>query len=78
MCTVPINMKYTHKMLILTHKEVTNTMSTVYTTLDYEYKHKNKGTSLVLVAGKLGCTNETNKATLRCVQYTEICESCSN
>ena len=29
-------------MLILTHTEVTNTMSTVYTTLDYEYRHKNK------------------------------------
>ena len=29
-------------MLILTHTEVTNTMSTVYTTLDYEHRHKNK------------------------------------
>ena len=42
----------THKMLILTHTEVTNAMSTVYTTLDYEYRHKNKGTGLILVPRK--------------------------
>ena len=39
-------------MLILTHTEVTNTMSTVYTTLDYEYRHKNKCTDLILVPRK--------------------------
>ena len=33
-----------YKMLILTHTEDTNTMSTVYTTQDYEYRHENKGT----------------------------------
>ena len=41
-------------MLILTNTEVTNTMSTVYTTLDYEYRHQNKGTGLVLILGKCG------------------------
>ena len=34
-------------MLILTYTEVTNTMSTVYTTLDYEYLHENKGTDQI-------------------------------
>ena len=29
-------------------------MSTVYTTLDYEYKHKNKANSKVLVPTKCG------------------------
>ena len=33
----------THKMLILTHTEVTNTISNVYITLDYKYRHENKG-----------------------------------
>ena len=37
-----------------THTEVTNTLSSVYTTLDYEYGHKNKGTGLVLVLRKCG------------------------
>ena len=36
-----------YRVLILTHTEVTNTMSTVYTTLDYEYRHENRGTYLV-------------------------------
>ena len=36
-------------MLILTHTEVTNAMSAVYTTLDYEYKHKNKATGQVYI-----------------------------
>ena len=52
MCTV-LTLS-THKMLILRLTEVTNTMSTVYTTLDYEYKHGNKGTDLVLVPRKYG------------------------
>ena len=41
-------------MLILTHTEVTNAMPTVYTTLDYGYRHKNKGTGMVLVPRKYG------------------------
>jgi NADH:ubiquinone oxidoreductase subunit F (NADH-binding) len=32
--------------------EVTTTMSTVYTTLDFEYRHENKGSDLVLVPRK--------------------------
>ena len=41
-------------MLILTHTEVTNAMSTVYTTLDYGYRYKNKVTGIVLVPKKCG------------------------
>ena len=41
-------------MLILKHTELTNAMSNVYTTLDYEYRHKNKGTGLILVPRKCG------------------------
>ena len=40
-------------MLILTHTEVTNTISAAYTTLDYGQRHKNKRTGLVLVASYL-------------------------
>ena len=29
-------------------------MSTVYTSLDYEYRHKNKGTGIALVPKKCG------------------------
>ena len=50
MCTAPMNMKYTQNA----HTEVTNTMPTVYSTLDYGYRHKNKGTDLVLVPRKSG------------------------
>jgi hypothetical protein len=32
--------------------EVANTMSTVYTILDYQCRHENKGTGLALVARK--------------------------
>ena len=39
---------------VLTHTEVTYTMSPVYTTLIYEYRHENKGTDLVLVLRKCG------------------------
>ena len=53
-----IYIEYAYKMLIHhTHMyrfEVTNAMSTVYTTLDYEYKHKNKATGQVLVPTKCG------------------------
>ena len=48
-CT--ITLKYI-QMLILTHTEVTNAMPTVYTTLDYDYRHKNKCTLIILVPGK--------------------------
>ena len=34
-------------MFILTQTEVTNAMTTVYTILDYDYRHKNKGTGIV-------------------------------
>ena len=53
-----------------THTEVTNTMSPVYTTLDYKYRHKNKGTGLVWYLQKVWGVqiNETKKAT-RCAQY---------
>ena len=42
------------KFFEYTHTEVTNVMSTVYTTLDYEYRHKNKGTGIELVPKKCG------------------------
>ena len=51
MCT--ITLKYI-QMLILTHTEVTNAMPTVYTTLDYGYRHKNKCTYMGLVPRKCG------------------------
>ena len=37
-----------------THAEVTNTMSTVYTTLDYGYRHRNECTGMALVPRKCG------------------------
>ena len=53
------------------HIEVTNIMPTVYTTLDYEYRHKNKVLVWFWYLGSVGCTNETKKAT-RSVQYRLI------
>ena len=53
MCRVSVNIEV-YKMLILTHTEVTNAMSTVYTTLYYGYRHKSKGTNLILVPRKCG------------------------
>ena len=50
-CRISINIEV-YKMLILTHTEVTNAMSTVYTTLDYGYRHKSKGADLILVPRK--------------------------
>ena len=41
-------------MLILTHTEVTNAMPTVYTTLDYGYRHGNECTGMVLIPRKCG------------------------
>ena len=42
------------EILVHTHTEVTNAMSTIYTTLDYEYRRENKGTGLILVPIKRG------------------------
>ena len=58
----------THKMHILTHTEVTNTMSPVYTTLVYEYRHENKGSDQFWYLESVVCRNETKNAT-RYVQY---------
>ena len=41
-------------MLILTHSKVTNAMPTVYTTLDYGYRHGNECTGMALVPRKCG------------------------
>ena len=53
MCTVSIIIEV-YRMLILTHTEVTNAMPTVYTTLDDGYRHKSKGTDLILVPRECG------------------------
>ena len=59
---------YAHGNLEYTHTEVTNAMSTVYTTLDYEYRHKNKGTGLILVPRKCWVYKWDQKVTItRCV-----------
>ena len=46
-------------MLILTYTEVTNAMSTVYTTLDYGYRHKNKATDQVWCSTDVVCGTES-------------------
>ena len=56
-----------------THTEVINTTSTVYTTLDYEYRHKNKGTDLVLVPRMRWVYKLQTKKSTRCVQYRFTC-----
>ena len=76
MCTEPINTEYT-QMLTLTHTEVTNTMSTVYTTLHYEYWHKNKTTGLVVVPRKCGVYKWDQKIYKMCtvlinMEYTQM------
>ena len=43
------------RMLILTRTEVTNAMSNVYTTLDYDYRHKKKGTNQVWYSRDVVC-----------------------
>ena len=63
-------------MLILTHTEVTNAMSTVYITLDYEYRHKNKGTNLDLVPKKGGVYKRDQESYKMCtvpidMKYTQ-------
>ena len=40
---------------IPTHTEFTNAMPTVYTTLDYDYRHKNKGTDQVWYSRDVVC-----------------------
>ena len=47
-----LGMKYTQNAHPHTQNIVTNAMSTVFTTLDYGYKHKNKGIGLVMVTRK--------------------------
>ena len=46
-------------MLILTYTEVTNAMSTVCTTLEYDYKHKSKGTDQVWYSRDDVCETES-------------------
>ena len=51
-----------HRVLILTHMEVTNAMSTVYITLEYEYRHENRRTHLVwYLESGVPCRNETKE-----------------
>ena len=52
--TVWIYIQYTQNAHPHTHREVITTMFTVYITLDYECRHENKGTDLVLVPKKCG------------------------
>ena len=60
---------YAHgKFLEYTHRGVTIAISTVYTTMDYDYRHKNIGTNLILVPRKFGVYICDQNAT-RCVQY---------
>ena len=64
-------------MLILAHSEVTNTMSTVYTTLDYECRHENKGTDLILVTRKCVVHKWDQKSYKICtvpiyIEYTQM------
>ena len=51
---VPITVNVCTHNLEYTHTQVTNAMPTVYTTLDYGYRHKNKDTDLILVPRKCG------------------------
>ena len=44
--------------LVRTHTEVTNAMPTVYTTLEYGYRHKNKGTDHVWYSRDVVCVTE--------------------
>ena len=56
-------------------------MSTVYTTIDYDYRHENEGTGLILVPRKYGVCKWDKKATsymygmvtvLIYVEYTQV------
>ena len=70
---------YINNFLVCTHTEVTNTMSTVYTTPDYEYRQKNKGTGLVLVLRKCGVYQESYKMCTVSInmKYTQNVSSCT-
>ena len=59
-----------------THTEVTNTISAVDTTQDYEYRHKNKGTGLAVVSRKCGVYKWDQESYKRCtcMQYWLICD----
>ena len=47
MCTIGwLSYKCSYSQLMCTHTEVTSTMSTVYTALDYECRHGKKGTDM--------------------------------
>ena len=63
---------YVHRNLEYTDTEVTNAMSTVYTTLDYEYRHKNKGTGLILVPRKCWVYKWDQKS-----YRNKVCTSCT-
>ena len=76
-------------MLILTHIEVTNAMPTVYTILEYDYKHKKKGTDQVWYSRDIVCEIESHKATKIARNtvnarhaignsHTHICRTCLN
>ena len=54
MCRVSINIEV-YRMLIFTHTEVTNAMPTVYTTLDYEYRHLDKDIDQVWYSRNVVC-----------------------
>ena len=47
-------------------------MSTVYTTLDYEYRHKNKGTGIALVPKKCGVYKWDHKKATRFVHVHAV------
>ena len=50
----------------------TMTMSTVYTTIDYEYRHQNKGTGLVLILGKCGVYKFDQKSYKMCTASIDM------
>ena len=72
MCMVSIDMKYTQNAHPHTHTEVTNTMSNVYTTIDYEYRHQNKGSGLVLILGKCGVYKLDQKSYKMCTASIDM------
>ena len=59
-------------MLILTNTEVTNTTSNVYTTIDYKYRHQNKGSGLVLILGKCGVYKLDQKSYKMCTASIDM------
>ena len=71
-CTDYCECMYAHGNLEYTHTKVTNAMPTVYTILDYEYRHKNKDTGLILVPRK--CV--VYKWDQKCYR-NKVCTSCT-